>query len=162
MNGLINSNPGGFRGSSADQLRQPKAIWQRRLIVEQKYLWEAIVTVFHGQYGIYLHPRAAYQRCHKLQYESYGSAQGPLNAMRDFQRMAPDKLTDSTLESILWNKVPVKLQKKVKEITGSVQELLQKFLIAESVIAERKRCSQPRSASRETQETRTRTSNRQL
>ena len=56
--------------------------------------------------------------------------------------MAPRKLTDDTLESILWNKVPVELQQEVKEITdGSVQELLQKLLRAESVIAERKRRS---------------------
>ena len=51
--------------------------------------------------------------------------------------MASDKLTDSTLESILWNKVPVELQKEVKEITGSMQELLQKLFRAESVIAKR-------------------------
>ena len=60
--------------------------------------------------------------------------------MRDYQRMAPQKLTDTVLESILWNKVPVKLQKEVKEITdGSVQELLQKLLKAESVVEERDR-----------------------
>ena len=60
--------------------------------------------------------------------------------MRDYQRMAPQKLTDTVLESILWNKVPVRLQKEVKEITdGSVQELLQKLLKAESVIEEQER-----------------------
>ena len=49
--------------------------------------------------------------------------------MRDYQLMAPQKLTDTVLESILWNKVPVKLQKELKEITdGSVQEFLQKLL----------------------------------
>lgn len=54
--------------------------------------------------------------------------------------MAPQKLTDAVLESILWNKVPVKLQKEVKEITdGSVQELLQKLLRAESVVEEQER-----------------------
>ena len=53
--------------------------------------------------------------------------------------MAPEKLNDSILESILWNKVPVELQQEVKEITdGSVQELLMKLLRAESVVAERK------------------------
>ena len=48
--------------------------------------------------------------------------------------MAPRKLTDVCLESILWNKVPVELR-EVKEITtdGSVHELLQK-LRAEAVI----------------------------
>ena len=45
--------------------------------------------------------------------------------MRDYQRMAPTKLTDETLESILWNKAPVELQREVREIPdGSVQELL--------------------------------------
>jgi len=54
--------------------------------------------------------------------------------------MAPEKLSDSILESILWNKVPIELQQAVKEITdGSVQELLMKLLRAESAVAERKR-----------------------
>ena len=55
--------------------------------------------------------------------------------------MAPQKLTDVCLESILWNKVPVELQQEVKEITtdGSVHELLQKLLRAEAVIQERAR-----------------------
>jgi len=30
--------------------------------------------------------------------------------------MAPQKLKDETLESILWNKVPVELQQELKEI----------------------------------------------
>ena len=52
----------------------------------------------------------------------------------------PQKLRDETLESIPWNKVLVELQQEVKEITdGSVQELLQKLLKAETVLAERKR-----------------------
>ena len=111
-----------------------KATWQRTLTAEQKTSWETIVQTFRGQYGIHLDPRVAYQRCHELQYERYGSAQGLLNAMRDFQRMAPEKLTDNILESILRNKVPVELQQEVKEISGSVQELLQKLLRAESVL----------------------------
>jgi len=56
--------------------------------------------------------------------------------------MAPWKLTDETLESILWNKVPIELQKEVKEITdGSVQELLYKLLKAEAVLQETARRS---------------------
>ena len=39
------------------------------------------------------------------------SAQGLLEAMRDYQRMAPTKLTDETLESILRKKAPVGLQR---------------------------------------------------
>lgn len=81
--------------------------------------------MYKGQYGVHLDRRTAYQRCHELTYDQFGSAQGLLNTMRDYQRMAPYKLTDETLESILWNKVPIELQKEVKEITdGSVQELL--------------------------------------
>ena len=83
-------------------------------------------------------PRIAYQRCQELQYSQFGSAQGLLNAMRDYQRMAPEKLTDATMESILWNKVPLELQQELKEILdGSVQELLQKLLHAETTIQER-------------------------
>ena len=85
-------------------------------------------------------PRIAYQRCQELQYNQFGSAQGLLNAMRDYQRMAPEKLTDATMESILWNKVPLELQQELKEIPdGSVQELLQKLLRAEMTIQERER-----------------------
>ena len=53
--------------------------------------------------------------------------------------MAPQKLTDVCLESIVWNKVPVELQQEVKEIPtdGSVNALLQKLLRAETVIKER-------------------------
>ena len=53
----------------------------------------------------------------------------------------PEKLTDVCLESILWNKVPVELQREVKKITtdGSVHEFLQKLLRAETVIQERAR-----------------------
>ena len=70
-------------------------------------------------------PRTAYQRCHELQQNQFGSVQGLMSAMRDYQRMAPGMLTDSVLESVLWNKVPVTLQQEIKEITvGSVQELL--------------------------------------
>ena len=63
--------------------------------------------------------------------------QGLVDAMRDYQRMASQKLTDTALESILWNKIPFKLQREVKEITdGCVQELLQKLLRVESVVEE--------------------------
>ena len=110
---------------------------------EDKSLWEKIVEVYKGQYGIHLDPCTAYQRCHELSYDQFGSAQGLLDAMRDYQRMAPNKLTDETLESILWNKVPIELQKEVKEIPdGSVQELLHRLLRAEAVLAERRRRSQ--------------------
>ena len=54
--------------------------------------------------------------------------------------MAPHKLTNVCLESILWNKAPVELEAEVKEITTdeSVQELIQKLLRAEAVIQEQK------------------------
>ena len=54
--------------------------------------------------------------------------------------MAPSKLSDEVLESILRNKAPVELQREITEITvGSVQELLHKLLHAESTLQERKR-----------------------
>ena len=85
-------------------------------------------------------PRTAYQRCNELQYEQFKSVKGLVDGMRDYQCMAPQKLTDTVLESILWNKVPVKLQREVKEITdGSVQELLQRLVKAELIVEERER-----------------------
>ena len=52
--------------------------------------------------------------------------------------MAPEKLSDATMESILWNKVPIALQQELKEIPdGSVQELLQRLLRAEATLKER-------------------------
>ena len=118
-----------------------KATWLHSMKTTDKASWESIVKVFKGEYGVHLDPRTAYQRCHELQYEQFGSAQGLVAAMREYQRMAPQKLTDVCLESILWNKVPVELQREVKEITtdGSVHELLQKLLRAETVIQERAR-----------------------
>ena len=87
-------------------------------------------------------PRTAYQHCHDLQYDSFGSVQGLLESMRDYQRMAPQKLSDVNLESILWNKVPIKLQKEVGPMTEvSLQELFQKLLKAEEVVKERERRS---------------------
>ena len=58
--------------------------------------------------------------------------------MREYQGMAPNKLANVCLESILRNKAPVELQAEVKEITtdGSVQELIQKLMRAEAVIQE--------------------------
>jgi len=118
-----------------------KATWQQTVLAEHKTDWSKITEVYRGQYGVHLDPRTAYQRCHELQYEQFGSVQGLLNSMREYQRMAPLKLTNEVLESILWNKVPVELQKEVKEITtdGSVQQLLHKLLRAEAVIQERER-----------------------
>ena len=59
-----------------------------------------------------------------------------MSAMRNYQRMAPNMLTVSVLESVLWNKMPVTLQQEMKITVGSVQELLQKLLQAESVAQE--------------------------
>ena len=138
-----------------------KTTWQKTLKSDEKASWKAIKKVYQGQYGIHLDPRTAYQRCHELRYDQFNSVQGLLDAMRDYQRMAPQKLRDETLESILWNKVPIELQQEVREITdGSVQELLQKLLKAESVIAERKRRNHTRQDTRETQAVRNRTTDR--
>ena len=85
----------------------------RTVKTEDKTSWQKIVEIFRGQYGIHMDPRIAYQRCHDLQYDGFGSVQGLLEAMRDYQRMAPQKLSDANLESILCNKVSIKLQKKL-------------------------------------------------
>ena len=117
-----------------------KVTWQRTVKSEDKTSWQKIVEIFRGQYGVHMDPRTAYQRCHDLQYDSFGSVQGLLEAMRDYQRMAPQKLSDANLESILWNKVPIKLQKEVGQLTeGSLQELFQKLLKAEEIVRERER-----------------------
>ena len=108
-----------------------KATWQRTITTEQKKDWKSIVKVLQGQYGVHIDPWTAYQRCNELWYDQFGSAQGLLNSMREYQRMAPEKLSDSILESILWNKVPIELQQEVKITDGSVQELLMKLLRAE-------------------------------
>ena len=119
-----------------------KVTWQRTVKSEDKTSWQKIIEVFRGQYGVHMDPRTAYQRCHDLQYDSFGSVQGLLEAMRDYQRMAPQKLSDANLESILWNKIPIKLQKEVGQLTeGSLQELFQKLLKAEEIVRERERSS---------------------
>jgi len=67
----------------------------------------------------------------------------PINAvmmaqyMQGLQRMAPQKLLDANLESILWNKVSVKLQKEIDQMSESpLQELFQKLLKAEETVNE--------------------------
>ena len=119
--------------------------WQRTIKPEDKTSWQKIVEIFRGQYGVHMDPRTAYQHCHDLQYDSFGSVQGLLESMRDYQRMTPQKLSDANLESILWNKVRMKLQKEVGPMTeGSLQELFQKLLKAEEVVMERERRSSHR------------------
>ena len=56
------------------------------------------------------------------------------------QRISPQKLSDANLESIFWNKVPVKLQKEVGQLTERLlQETLQKLLKTEETVKERER-----------------------
>ena len=117
-----------------------KVTWQRTVKPEDKSSWQKIVEIFRGQYGVHMDPRTAYQHCHDLQYDSFGSVQGLLESMREYQCMAPQKLSDANLESILWNKVPIKLQKEVRPMTeDSLQELF--LLKAEEVVKERERGS---------------------
>ena len=105
--------------------RPAKMTWRRSLTEADRSSWKTIKRVYLGQYDIHLDPRTAYQWCHELQYEQFDSVQGLVDAIRDYQQMASQKLRDETLESILWNKVPVELQQEVKKITGSsVQDLL--------------------------------------
>ena len=121
-----------------------KATWQRTLTSKERGSWTSTKKIFQGQYGIHMDPRTAYQRCHELQYEELGSVQALLEAMREYQRLAPEKLSDANLESILWNKVPVVLQKEVGEMKEwSLQELFQRLLKAEARVQERERRQQP-------------------
>ena len=62
-----------------------KLTWQRTLSTEDKSSWESITEVFKAQYGIHMDPRTAYQCCHELQYNQFGSVQGLMSAMRDYQ-----------------------------------------------------------------------------
>jgi len=104
-----------------------KATWQRTLSNEERGSWESTKMIYQGQYGVHMDPRTAYLRCHELQYEELRSVQALLEAMREYQRLAPNKLTDTNLESILWNKVPFVLQKEVGEMKEwSLQELFQR------------------------------------
>ena len=120
-----------------------KATWQRTLTSEERGSWATTKKIFQGQYGIHMDPRTAYLRCHELQYEELGCVQALLEAMREYQRLAPDKLSDVNLESILWNKVPVVLQKEVGEMKDwSLQELFQRLLKAEARVQERQRRQQ--------------------
>ena len=83
--------------------------WQRTLKSTHKESWEEIINVYQSQYGVYMDPRTAYQRCNEFQYEHFKSVQDLIDAMQDYQLMAPQTLTDTVLESTLWNKVPIKL-----------------------------------------------------
>ena len=119
-----------------------KSTWQRTLNQEDKASWTSIVQAYKSHYGVHMDPRTAYLRCHELQYQDFKSAQSLLEAMKDYQRMAPDQLSNNNLISILWNKVPFTLQKEVGEIKDwSLQDLLQRLLRAEARLAERERRS---------------------
>ena len=60
--------------------------------------WHKTVEILRGQYGVYMDPRTAYQRCHDLQYDSFGSVQGLLESMRDYQCIAPQNS-----QMLIWN-----------------------------------------------------------
>ena len=120
-----------------------KATWQRTLTTEERASWTLITSIFQGQYGVHMDPRTAYFRCHELRYEDFGSVQALLESMREYQRIAPEKLSDTNLESILWNKVPYTLQREVGELKDwALQELFQRLLKAEARVQERERRQQ--------------------
>ena len=79
--------------------------------------------------------------------------QGLLDSLRDYQHMhGCKKISNANLKPIhSWNKVPIKLQKEVCQMTkGSSKELFQKLLKPEEVVKERERKSSHRgSATRE-------------
>ena len=119
-----------------------KSTWQRTLRKEEKNSWSEIVRIYKGHYGVHMEPRTAYLRCHELRYEDFLSVKGLLDSMKDYQRMAPEQLTDDNLLSILWNKAPYKLQKEVGDIKDwSLQELFERLLRAEARVEERDRRS---------------------
>ena len=120
-----------------------KTTWQRTLTTEECASWASITDIFQGQYGVHMDPRTAYFRCHELRYEDFGSVQALLESMREYQRIAPEKLSDTSLESILWNKVPYALQREVGELKDwALQELFQRLLKAEARVQERQRRQQ--------------------
>ena len=84
-----------------------KVTWQSTHTAKQKADRKSIVKIFLGQYGVHVNRFTAYQRCSELHYDQLGSAQGLLNAIHEYQRMAPKKFNDSILRSILWYKVPI-------------------------------------------------------
>ena len=69
-----------------------KATWQRTVTTEEKASWNSIKTLYKAQFGIHMDPQTAYRRCHELQYKEFGSVQGLLESMREYQRMAASKL----------------------------------------------------------------------
>ena len=100
------------------------------------------MRIYKGHYGVHMEPRTAYLRCHELRYEDFLSVKGLLDSMKDYQRMAPEQLTDDNLLSILWNKAPYRLQKEVGDIKDwSLQELFEQLLRAEARVEECDCCS---------------------
>ena len=60
--------------------------------------------------------------------------------MREYQHIAPSKLSDANLESILWNKVPYAMQREVGEMKEwTLNEVFERLLKAESWVLERER-----------------------
>ena len=117
-----------------------KSTWQRTLHKEEKKSWVDIVRVYKGHYGVHMEPHTAYLRCHELRYEDFLSVKGLLGSMKDYQRMAPEQLSDDNLLSILWNKAPYRLQKEVGDIKDwSLQELFERLVRAEARLTERDR-----------------------
>ena len=78
-----------------------KVTWQWTVKAEHKTCLNKVVEIFRGQYGVHMDPRTAFQCCHDLKYDSFGSVQGLLESIRDYQWMGPQKLSDANLESIL-------------------------------------------------------------
>lgn len=71
-----------------------KYTWQWTLGKEDKSNWNNIVQVYKGHYGVHMGPRTAYLHCNELQYSDFTSVQGLLEVMKDYQRMAPDQLSN--------------------------------------------------------------------
>ena len=88
-------------------------------------------------------PRTAYLRCHELQYQDFKSAQELLEALKDYQRMAPDQLSSNNLISILCcgtrYQLPCRRRWERLKIGLFKSYILQRLLRAEARIEEMKR-----------------------
>ena len=77
------------------------------LVGSAKVTWQRLLRLMKRLPGrrklksseVNMDPRTVYQHCHDLQYDNFGSVQGLLESMRDYQHMAPQKLSDTNLES---------------------------------------------------------------
>ena len=84
-----------------------KATWQRTHTAKQKADRKCIVRISQSDMEFMLTTSLFTRGVVDSDMTIFGSAQGLLNAMHEYQRMAPKKFNDSILGSIMWYKVPI-------------------------------------------------------